>query len=313
MNTYVGLDQARASGPAAVTIGTFDGVHLGHRALIARTVEAAAARGISSTAVTWDRHPNVTLRPERVPPMLTTPGRKLELLAASEIESTVVIPFDREFSTWPPERFASVVLRDTLKAEIVLVGEGWRFGHKATGDVDLLAKLGADLGFSVDPVALTDVAGGPVSSSRVREAISLADLELARTLLGRRFDVDGIVSAGAGRGVELGFPTANLATEAGLLIPPRGVYAGRARVEDVWYAAAINVGVNPTFGGDPEKTPLQIEAYLLDYSGDLYGTTVRVEFWKRLRDERKFPSAEDLIAQMERDVEATRAHIGPPS
>lgn len=292
--------------PRAVAVGTFDGVHLGHRALIAATIEAAGRRDLASVAITWDRHPNVTLRPERIPPMLSSPARKLELLAAARLDKTVVVPFDREFSSWPPEKFAAVVLAETVRAEVVVIGEGWRFGHKATGDIDLLEKLGIELGFEVRTVTLTDVAGGPVSSSRVREAISLADLGLARILLGRPFDIDGTVTTGAGRGVELGFPTANLVTEEGLLIPPRGVYAGRACVAGIWYATAVNVGVNPTFGGDPEKTPLQIEAFLLDFSGDLYGATVRVEFWERLRDERKFRSAGELVEQMRRDVEATR-------
>lgn len=296
-----------------MTIGTFDGVHLGHRALIAGTIAEAQARGIEAVAVTWDRHPNVTLRPDRVPPLLTTPERKVELLAETGIEALAILPFDHELSQWPPERFVTDVLAAGLAAKAVFVGEGWRFGHKAAGDVALLARLGEGLGFEAEAIGLSEVAGAPVSSSRVRAVVEAGDMELASTLLGRPFDLDGTVVHGDDRGASLGWPTANVELDDAMVRPPRGVYGGRARVDDVWYGAAINLGVNPTFGGDPDSVRPRVEAYLLDFEGDLYGEVLRVEFLTRLRDELKFATPEELVEQIERDVAATRALTSGPS
>lgn len=307
MRTTVGLDALEPPEQgSAVTIGTFDGVHMGHRALIARTLERARADGLAAVAITWDRHPNQTLRPARVPALLTTPERKVELLSETDLDLLVVLPFDEELSRWPPERFAEDVLAQGLAARVVLVGQGWRFGHKARGDVDLLRSEGQRMGFDAKEVVLASIGGDAASSTRVREAIAMGDLEAARALLGRPFDIDGVVEHGDDRGRDLGFPTANVALDPAMALPPRGVYAGRALADDQWYAAAINVGVNPTFGGDPEKTPIRLEAYLLDFDADLYGKQIRVELWTRLRDERRFSSAEALIAQMHRDVAMTR-------
>jgi riboflavin kinase/FMN adenylyltransferase len=315
VKVLVGLDALSppAEG-AAVTIGTFDGVHLGHRALISQTIEDAERTGTSSVAVTWDRHPNATLRPDRTPPLLASPERKIELLETTEIGLLAVIPFDRELSQWPPERFVEDVLVGGLGVKSIFVGHDWRFGHKAKGDVALLTRLGQTLGFEVHGARLAEVGDEPVSSSRTRRAVEDGDMEEARALLGRPFDVDGLVVHGDHRGKGLGYPTANLEVDAALARPPMGVYAGKAHVDGVPKVAAINVGVNPTFGGDtateePGTTPHRIEAYLLDHQGDLYGRVIRVEFWKRLRDELKFDSVDDLVAQMGRDVEETRGLI----
>jgi riboflavin kinase / FMN adenylyltransferase len=291
---------------SAVTVGTFDGLHLGHRALVARTLEAAKG-GLSSTVLTWDRHPFSTLRPDRVPPLLSSQRRKVELIEGAGVDVCAVLAFDKELSMWPPERFAAEVIAAGLGARQVVVGEGWRFGHRAAGDVDLLRRLGEQLNFEVDAVRLASAEGEVVSSTRVRAAVTAGDMELAGTLLGRRFDIDGEVVKGAARGVALGYPTANLDVHPALACPARGVYAGRALTSGQWHAAAINVGVNPTFGGDESSTPIQIEAFLLDFDGDLYGTELRVEFWRRLRDEVRFESVDELVAQIARDVEATRA------
>jgi riboflavin kinase/FMN adenylyltransferase len=309
MKTYVGVESLkRAESGSAVTVGTFDGVHLGHRALIARTIEAAATAELMSTAITWDRHPFVTLRPDHVPALLTSQVRKMELIEATGIEACAVLVFDRELSTWPPERFVEDILVSGLGARVVVVGEGWRFGHRAAGDVALLQKMGEELGFEVLRLDLAAVGDEAVSSTRVRAAVGSGDMELAAALLGRRFDIDGTVVKGESRGgALLGYPTANLAVDDSLAHPARGVYAGRAGVGDEWRPAAINVGVNPTFGGDERTSPLRIEAYLLDFDGDLYGQELRVEFWARLRDEVRFDSVDELIAQMGADVEATRA------
>jgi riboflavin kinase/FMN adenylyltransferase len=308
VRTVVGLDALTPSTQgSAVTIGTFDGVHLGHRALIARTIAEAQARDIAAVAVTWDRHPNVTLRPDRVPPLLTTPERKVELLAETGLDLLVIVPFNKELSQWPPERFVVDVLAAGLAATAVLVGEGWRFGHKAVGDVALLAQLGEGLGMEAYGVELAELAGEPVSSSRVRAVIETGDMEMASTLLGRPFDLDGTVVHGDDRGASLGWPTANFELDPAMVRPPRGVYGGRARVGDTWYGAATNLGVNPTFGGDPGSVAPRVEAYLLDFEGDLYGEVLRVEFLTRLRDELKFDTQQELIEQIAKDVAATRA------
>jgi riboflavin kinase/FMN adenylyltransferase len=307
VKTLVGRDALAApERGSAVTIGTFDGVHVGHRALIARTLDAAREQDLESVVVTWDRHPAATLRPDAVPLLLTTPERKVELIEECGVDVLAILPFDLELSSWPPERFVEDVLVSGLGAHAVVVGDGWRFGHKAAGDVELLRRMGSEIGFSVEALALAEVAGGPASSTRAREAIAAGDMELARAVLGRPFDVDGEVVRGDDRGEALGFPTANVAIDEAYAHPPTGVYAGRAIHDEEIHAAAINVGVNPTFGGDEAGIRPRIEAYLLDFAGDLYGRTLRVEFHKRLRDELKFDSVEGLIDQIARDVEATR-------
>lgn len=307
MRTTVGIEalEAPADG-SAVTIGTFDGVHLGHRALIARTISEAVSRNIASVVVTWDRHPLMTLRPEAAPRLLSTPQRKLELLEMTGIDHVAVLPFTDELSHLSPEEFVDRVVVTGLNARALFVGEGWRFGHKRAGDMDLLKKLGGENAFEASPIDLAGEDGDTVSSSRIRDAVAAGHMNVARRLLGRPFDIDGVVVGGDKRGAGLGFPTANIECEPHLAYPSRGVYAGRARVAESWFSAAINVGVNPTFGGDPEVTPVRVEAFLLDFDGDLYGVTLRVEFHQRLRDEMRFSSVDDLVSQMHRDVAATR-------
>ena len=307
MRNIVGVDALGPQpGGAAITVGTFDGVHLGHRALIARTIDEARSFGGTSVLVTWDRHPLETLRPGSEPRVLTTPERKAELIESSGIDTLVVLPFDEAFSKWSPERFITDVLV-RLGARTVIVGEGWRFGHKAAGTTELLQRMGAEHGFQAEALTLAGVEGESVSSTRVRSAIAQGDMISARTLLARPFDVDGIVLRGDRRGTKLGFPTANLKLDRSIAHPPRGVYAGRALIEaGIKYTAAINVGVNPQFGGDPATTPWRVEAYLLDFEGDLYDQRLRVELHERLRDELKFESVEALVEQIAKDVDHTR-------
>ena len=310
MKTVVGLKNLSPPPEgSAITIGTFDGVHLGHRALIARAVATANELGCASVVLTWDKHPNVVVHPDRVPPLLATPERRIELLAERNPDQLVILQFDQELSQWTPERFVEEVLVAGLGARAVFVGENWRFGKGASGNADLLAELGKELGFAAEPVPLESVAGERVSSSRIRKAVGEGDMELAAAMLGRPFDMAGVVVHGDARGHGLGFPTANVGLDPELIHPARGVYAGRALVADAWYTAAINVGVNPTFGGDPASTPLRVEAFLLDFSGDLYDRPIRIEFSKRLRDEEKFESSEALIAQIQRDVAETKRLI----
>jgi riboflavin kinase/FMN adenylyltransferase len=293
-------------GPSAVTIGTFDGVHLGHQALLRTTLETASPRGLGAVALTWDRHPAMTLRPEVAPPLLTSTERRLELLAQGGIE-VAVLPFDDVLSHLSPEDFAAEILSRKLNARAVIVGRGWRFGHRARGNVATLQELGTRLDFEVLPQPLTEARGGPVSSTRIRAAVAAGDMDETGGLLGRRWDFDGTVIHGDKRGAGLGYPTANLLLDPALVRPARGIYAGRAQRNGSSHPAAVSVGVNPQFGGEPGRSPVRIEAYLLDFEGDLYGEVLRVELHAKLRDERAFDSVEQLVRQMDLDVEATRA------
>lgn len=293
-------------GPSAVAIGTFDGVHIGHQALLGTTVDAATSRGLGAVALTWDRHPAMTLRPEFAPPLLTSTTRRLELLAQEGLE-VAVVPFDDVLSHLSPEDFATQILSHRLNARAVIVGRGWRFGHRARGDVATLEGLGTQLGFEVLPQPLTEARGGPVSSTRIRAAVAAGDMDEAGDLLGRRWDFDGTVIHGDKRGASLGYPTANLLLDPALARPARGIYAGRAQRNGSIHPAAVSVGVNPQFGGEPGRSPVRVEAYLLDFEGDLYGEVLRVELHAKLRDERAFDSVDQLVQQMALDVQATRA------
>jgi riboflavin kinase/FMN adenylyltransferase len=304
----VGRDSlAPPPGGAAIAVGTFDGVHLGHRAAIASAVAAARRLGATPAVLTWDRHPAEVLRPEATPPLLTSKERKVELLGEVGVDLLVVLPFDRALSQLEPERFVLDVLLAGLGARSITVGKGWRFGRKAAGDVPLLARLGHRHGFQVEDVPLTEVAGEPVSSTRIRALVAAGDMEAARNLLGRPFDLTGIVERGDRRGTKLGYPTANLSLHPRLAAPPRGVYAGRTHALGRWHRAAVNIGVNPTFGGDPRRMAPKVESHLLDFDADIYDQVVRVELWRRLRDELRFDSVEELLARMAEDVSLTRS------
>jgi len=292
-------------GPSAVTVGFFDGVHLGHRAVFRRTVQVAQEAGLTPVAVTFDRHPREVISPGREPRLLMTTERKASLVKETGIELMLVLPFTEEFSGWTAEVFADRVLSDGLSARRVVIGTNFTFGHWAMGDLNALVKLGSRKGFVAEGVGLVETDGRVVSSSSVREALSSGDLSWPERALGRRFVVDGQVTEGAGRGTGLGYPTANLRTWPRLLLPGGGIYAGRAELKHRWLPAAISVGTNPTFG----VTPLHIEAYLLDFEGDIRGEHLAVEFWARLRDEAKFDTTEALVAQMADDVERTRGII----
>lgn len=294
------------AGPTAVTVGFFDGVHRGHQAVVRRTVEVARERGLVPVAVTFDRHPREVLTPGREPPLLTTLERKASLLEALGVEVLVVLEFTPEFSRWSPEAFVERVLVQGLGAAHAVVGSNFTFGHRAAGTLPLLAELGAARGLAVEGVGLLTLKGRPVSSSSIREALLQGDLAWPQEALGRRFVLDGRVVPGAGRGAALlGFPTANLEVHSGLLVPGVGIYAGRAFVRGEARVAAVSVGTNPTFGGEP----LRVEAHLLDFEGDIVGEPIAIEFWARLRDEVAFETVEDLVRQMKEDVERARALV----
>jgi len=290
----------------AVTIGAYDGVHLGHRALLADLVARARAAGLSPVVVTFDRHPASVVRPESAPPLLTDLDQKLELLAECGIERTLVVPFDRARADESAEDFVRAVLVETLEAKLVVVGEDFHFGHRRRGNVALLRELGQEHGFEVVGVRLTGEDLAPVSSTRIRSLVAAGDVVGAAALLGRPHEVRGPVVHGDGRGAsELGFPTANLEVSTDIALPADGIYAGYYRRPDgTGYLAAISVGRRPTFY-DPASASVLVEAYLLHFEGDLYGELGRVSFVRRLRDERQFDSVDALIAQMHDDVADT--------
>jgi riboflavin kinase/FMN adenylyltransferase len=305
-----GLDDLAAFGgatPSVVSIGFFDGVHRGHQSIIRRAAGLARDLGLRSAVVTFDRHPMEVVNPGTQPKLLMTLPRRAETLAAQGVDLVVVL----EFSDWlrhlEPEAFVDHVLVGPLQARRVIVGSNFRFGHKAAGDVAGLADLGATRAFSVEGVTLEESEGTVISSSAIRSALDAGDVERAGRMLGRPHVVDGIVTRGDARGKSLGFPTANLQTSRRLAIPARGVYAGMFRLADgTMQPCATNVGVNPTFGGQK----LRVESFLLDWSGDLYGTSVAVDFRHRLRDELHFDSVDALIRQMRADVVRTRELLG---
>ena len=292
------LRSAADAAPAerAVAIGTFDGVHLGHRAVI----DAARATGLRTCVVTFSPHPRTVLGYDVR--LLTPLARRIELLAALEPDDLLVVDFTPELATKTPEEFVDSVLRP-LGTKAVLAGEGFQFGAGRRGDLALLRRLG----FDVPHVPLVE----GVSSSRIRELLGAGDVAGAATLLGRPPELEGPVVPGDQRGGTLGYPTANLAVDPAILVPGYGIYAGAARLLDgddaTEHRTALSIGVNPHYGGVERR----IEAFLLDFDGDLYGRPLRVELWERLRDERSFASETELVEQIARDVEATRAARRP--
>jgi riboflavin kinase / FMN adenylyltransferase len=275
-------------GPRAVALGTFDGVHRGHR----RVIETTLAAGPEPAVVTFDPHPRTALG-NRVE-LLSTLERRLELLAALGVATTLVVEFTLEVARLEPGEFAEQVLRP-IGAEVVVAGADFRFGHGRKGDLELLAGLG----FDVRPVPLLE----NVSSSRIRDLVHAGEVEAAAELLGRPVEIEGVVVTGEARGGTLGFPTANLDVRPELAVAGNGIYAGAA----IGHRAAVSVGTNPHYGGWERR----VEAFLLDFSGDLYGRRLVVELWRRLRDERAFADEAELIAQIGRDVEAARAAEPP--
>jgi riboflavin kinase / FMN adenylyltransferase len=290
--------------PTVVTVGMFDGVHRGHRALLDRVAAEAAARGVPAAAVTFDRHPLAVLRPGSEPPLLTTLDRKVDLLGEAGVDVVLVLEFTRELSEVPAEAFATEVLFDALAARAVVVGENFRFGHKAAGDPTLLADLGRPRGIEVVAVPLQTHDGDVVSSTRVRSELASGDVAAAAASLGRPYAVEGVVVEGDHRGRPLlGIPTANLQVPAGIALPADGVYAGHLTDEEDGPArpAAISVGTNPQFGTDR-----RVEAHVLDFDGDLYGHRVSVAFAHHLRDQAVFAGVGELAAQIRADIDQAR-------
>ena len=290
-------------GRCVVTIGVFDGVHRGHQQIIGRAVARARELGVPSVVLTFDPHPSEVVRPGSHPPMLTSPTYKADLLEALGVDVVCVIPFTQEFSRLDPDAFVHEVLVEHLHAKAVIVGENFRYGAKAAGDVTALAAAGRRFGFSVEGVALVGSEDDTTwSSTYVRSCVQAGDVEGAALALGREHRVEGVVVRGDQRGREIGYPTANLQPLPWSAVPADGVYAGRLVRGPEQLPAAISIGTNPTFAGLERR----IEAYVLDFSGDLYGERVGLAFTARLRDTLRFDGVEPLVEQMARDVERAR-------
>jgi riboflavin kinase / FMN adenylyltransferase len=294
-----------------VTIGAYDGVHLGHQAVISTVRARAADGGMESAVVTFDRHPAAVVRPESAPRLLTDLDQKLELLDATGIDRCLVITFDEARSKEKAEEFVQEVLVDCLDARLVIVGEDFHFGHQRKGNVALLEEMGRDLGFDVEGLALVDAAGQAVggapkaSSTAIRQALVAGDLGAAIALLGRPHEVRGVVSQGDQRGRDLGFPTANVSVPGDILLPADGIYAGwYERPDGAVHPTAISLGRRPTFYEAAHASLL--EAHLLDFDGDLYGEHAKVRFVARLRGEERFDSVEALVEQIQRDCDDAR-------
>lgn len=289
--------------PTVVSIGFFDGVHRGHQTIIRRAVRQAHDLEIRSAVVTFDRHPMEVVNPGSQPKLIMTLARRATTLAAQGVDLVIILAFTDELRHLEPEAFVDHVLVGPLQARRVIVGSNFRFGHKAAGDVATLAEVGPSRSFTVEGVTLLELDATVISSTEIRGALEDGDVAWAARMLGRPHLVDGVVVRGNARGKGLGFPTANLQTSRRIAIPAQAVYAGMFHLPDgSLHPCATNVGFNPTFGGQE----LRVESYLLDWSGDLYGTTVAVDFRHRLRDELRFQSVDALVDQMHTDVARTR-------
>lgn len=286
------------------TVGTFDGVHLGHQKVLEEIGRRARARSLSSVLVTFDRHPLQVVRPDEAPPLLTTPEEKREFLAQSPLDYVAFLPFTETLSRYRPEEFVRWILVERFRVRELVIGYDHGFGRGRSGDIETLRRLGAEIGFEVDVVGKVTAGEWSISSTKIRSAVREGDVKLAARLLGRPYSFRGPVVHGQGKGRDLGFPTANLQPPGGgKLLPPQGIYAVRASLHTEIRQGLLHLGPRPTFPGSPPS----VELYLLDFDRDIYGETVRVDLLQRLRDVRSFETAEALVEQMRRDRRAARA------
>lgn len=305
MKIFHGTENANILRPTVLTLGVFDGLHIGHQRIMRRVVERAKAAEAVPTAITFDPHPRAVLHPESAPPLLQTLDQRLANLELLGIEQTIVIKFDREFAASPAEEFLSAIVRDRLHAKEVYLGKGFAFGKDRGGNIELLRRLSAELGFVADEVDEVQLRGSRVSSSAIRELLLAGRINLARRMLGRPYGVEGVIIRGDRRGHTIGFPTANLKPH-NRVIPRYGVYATATLIDGSWRKSITNIGVRPTFEKDNEPS---IETYIFDFDDDLYGDVLRVRFLHRIRDERKFNGIDELKTQIEKDTRVARNYF----
>jgi riboflavin kinase / FMN adenylyltransferase len=305
MRLFHGTDNAEIQRPTVLTLGVFDGLHLGHQLIMRTVVERARAISAIPTVITFDPHPRAVLHPESAPPLLQTFDQKIEGFGVLGIEQTIVVRFTRAFSEVAAADFLRDVVIDRLHAQEVYLGKGFAFGHNREGNIDLLKRLGSELGFVAGEVPEVSLRGRRVSSSKIRELLSRGDVNHARRMLGRPYGVEGRVEHGAERGHQLGFPTANLHPQ-NRVIPRNGVYVTGTLIDGQWRKSVTNVGVRPTFETALEPS---VETFVMNWGGDLYGDVVRVRFLHRLRDERKFSSLDELKTQIGKDVDRANSYF----
>jgi riboflavin kinase/FMN adenylyltransferase len=289
-----------------LAIGFFDGVHLGHRQIIRQTISDARQHDAFAVVLTFDRHPNSVVAPERVPPLIYSLPQKLRAIESLGADVLLLIRFNKNFSEQTGEEFVRSLARDFGKMHSVRVGTDFVFGHKRGGNVALLKKFGTELGFHVHGLAAVSLDGQIVSSTRIRETIRAGDFDAVSQMLGRPYAICGHVIEGDRLGRKLGFPTANLEV-TGRLLPPNGVYSGCTKLNGQFHRVALNIGFRPTVAG--KKPQLRVEAHLLDFNGELYGEELEVEIGEKLRDERKFSSAVELCNQIAADIRSVRERI----
>jgi riboflavin kinase/FMN adenylyltransferase len=282
-----------------LAIGFFDGVHLGHQQIIRQTITDARQHEALALSVTFDCHPSSVVAPERAPALIYPLAQKLQVIESLGVDATLLVHFDKEFSQQSGECFIRSLARDAGQIRSICVGANFVFGHKRTGNVELLRKLGAELGFVVHGLAAVALDGKAVSSTRIRQAIAAGNLDAAGQMLGRGYSLVGKVVPGDQLGRKLGFPTANVDI-VGLVVPPSGVYAAQAKSGGVFHRAVVNIGSRPTLQNSQPQ--LRVEAHLLDFEDDLYGQDLELVFIEKLREEKKFPSIADLRDQIARDI-----------
>ncbi|MBK9153331.1 MAG: bifunctional riboflavin kinase/FAD synthetase [Chloracidobacterium sp.] len=298
MKIFHGTDNANIQKPTVLTLGVFDGLHLGHQRIMGTVVERAKAVDAVPTAITFDPHPRAVLHPESAPPLLQTLDQRLANFEVLGIEQAIVIRFDREFAQKPAEEFITSIIHDRLHAKEVHLGKDFAFGRGRGGNIDLLRRMSGELGFIAEEVPEVRLRGHRISSSKIRHLLNEGRVNLARRMLGRPYGVEGVIERGVQRGRTIGFPTANLKPH-NRVIPKFGVYATATLVEGTWRRSITNIGVRPTFENEVEPS---IESFIFDFDGDLYGDVIRVRFLHRIRDERKFNGIEELRAQIELDT-----------
>ena len=305
MRLFHGTDNAGIHRPTVLTLGVFDGLHLGHQLIMRTVVERARALGAVPTVITFEPHPRAVLHPASAPPLLQTFDQKIEAFGVLGIEQTIVVHFTKEFAGIRATDFLRDVVKDRLHAQEVYLGKGFAFGHNREGNIELLKRVGTELGFVAGEVPEVSLRGRRVSSSKIRELLARGQVNLARRMLGRPYGVEGRVERGAERGHKLGFPTANLRPQ-NRVIPRNGVYVTGTLIEGQWRRSVTNIGLRPTF---EDTTEPSVETYVMNWDGDLYGDVIRVRFLYRLRDERKFGSIDELKRQIETDVNRANSYF----
>ena len=308
MNIFHGTENANIEGPTVLTLGVFDGLHLGHQAIMKTVVRRANEIDAVPTAITFDPHPRAVLYPENAPPLLQTLDQRLSNFEILGIRQSIVIRFDPEFASQEAGIFLQEIIHERLAAKEVYLGHGFAFGKNRGGNIALLRQMSEELGFFADEVDEVRLRGRRISSSRIRELLRTGKVNLARRMLGRPYGIEGAVIRGDRRGHTMGFPTANLKPQ-NRVIPKYGVYATATLIDGIWRRGVTNIGIRPTFEKDSEPS---IETFVFDYDGDLYGKVLRVRFLHRIRDERKFSGIDELKDQIDKDVSTAEKYFSYP-